>query len=421
MSSGGGFKKDTQYVKFCLYGFLKNLQFFDPFLVLFFREIGISFFQIGVLYSVREIATNLTEIPTGVIADTIGRRTAMVLAFISYIISFALFYLFPSYYVFLIAMVFFAFGESFRSGTHKAMIMEYLKQNDLSRYKVAYYGHTRSWSQIGSAVMALTAGLLVFFTGDYRSVFLYSIAPYLLGMILILSYPKSLDFSREEGESKEKTGKKEGILKTLKAFLELFTTKKIRRALLSSSLFGSFFKSVKDYIQPILEGLALTLPLLGILEGTQRVAVVSGLLYFLLYLMTSLAARHSSLISERFSSISRGLNGTFLVQFVLIGGIALSLIAGVTLPAVILFIGLYLLENLRRPLMLGYLSDQIKGSVMATGLSGESQLKTLFVAVFSPLFGIAVDRMGLGIAMALLAGLSLLGALLVSLKDDQIE
>ena len=59
-------------------------------------------------------------------------------------------------------MVFFALGESFRSGTHKAMILEYLKRNGLMAHKVAYYGHTRSWSQIGSAVMALTAGLMVF-------------------------------------------------------------------------------------------------------------------------------------------------------------------------------------------------------------------------------------------------------------------
>ena len=420
MSSVAGFRNDRQYRKFCLYGFLKNLQFFDPFLVLFLRETGISFFQIGVLYSVREIVTNITEIPTGIIADTIGRRTAMILAFVSYIISFSLFYLFPTFSVFIVAMVFFAFGESFRSGTHKAMIMEHLRQNDLTRFKVAYYGHTRSWSQIGSAVMALTAGLLVFFTGDYRSVFLYSIAPYLLGMALILSYPKSLDFSRdEEGEKdREKTGRWGEMGKTVKAFFSLFTTKKIRRALLSSSLFGAYFKSVKDYIQPILEGMALALPLLSLWEGRQKVAVVSGILYFLLYLMTSLAARHSSRFGERFSSIPRGLNGTFLVQFGLIGCIAGSLIAGFTMPAVILFIGLYLLENVRRPMMLGYLSDQIKGSVMATGLSGESQLKTLFVAVLSPLFGIAVDKVGLGFALLMLSALSLIGALLVSIREE---
>ena len=145
MKNVADFKRDLQYWKFSFYGFVKNLQFFDPFLVLFFREMGISFFQIGILYSVREIVTNITEIPTGVVADTLGRRSAMIFAFGCYIVSFALFYFFPSYVVYLGAMIAFALGESFRSGTHKAMIMEYLKQNGMTDQKVAYYGHTRSW------------------------------------------------------------------------------------------------------------------------------------------------------------------------------------------------------------------------------------------------------------------------------------
>ncbi|MBN2625209.1 MAG: MFS transporter [Spirochaetales bacterium] len=406
------------YRKFCAYGFLKNLQFFDPFLVLFFRERGISFFEIGVLYSVREIMTNVTEIPTGVIADTIGRRTAMVLAFISYIISFALFYLFPTFPVFIAAMVFFAFGESFRSGTHKAMILEYLKLNNLMNHKVAYYGHTRSWSQIGSAVMALTAGLMVFFTGDYRSVFLYSIAPYLLGMVLIMTYPRELDFSPEEGESAAKDEKRR-IGDTVKDFLRLFTDRQVRRALINSSLFDGFFKAVKDYVQPILKGLALTLPLMIGYEDHQRVAVVSGGLYFLLYLGTSQAARHSSRLNDLIPGIARGLNITFLAQFLIIGGIALSLILGSPLAAVILFVILYLLENVRRPYMLGYLSGKIKGSVMATGLSGESQLKTLLVAVLAPVLGKVVDGFGLGYGLLILAGISLVALIAVPIRDKE--
>ncbi len=47
--------------RFSLYGFLKNLRFFEPFLILFFRQKGLSFFQIGWLISFREICINLLE------------------------------------------------------------------------------------------------------------------------------------------------------------------------------------------------------------------------------------------------------------------------------------------------------------------------------------------------------------------------
>ena len=33
--------------RFCLYGFLKNQQYYEPFLILVFREKGLSFLQIG--------------------------------------------------------------------------------------------------------------------------------------------------------------------------------------------------------------------------------------------------------------------------------------------------------------------------------------------------------------------------------------
>ncbi len=53
------FIKDRQYYKFCFYGFLKNLRFFEAFLLLFFLESGLTFLQIGWLYAVREISRNL--------------------------------------------------------------------------------------------------------------------------------------------------------------------------------------------------------------------------------------------------------------------------------------------------------------------------------------------------------------------------
>ena len=89
------FPKDRQFYKFSLYGFLKNLKFFDPFIILFFREMGFSFLEIGALFSIREIAKNVLEIPTGIIADAFGRRASMIYAFVSYISSFMIFYFLP--------------------------------------------------------------------------------------------------------------------------------------------------------------------------------------------------------------------------------------------------------------------------------------------------------------------------------------
>ena len=86
-----GFRKDIQYYKFCAYGFLKNLRFFEPFLILFFLEGDLSYLQIGMIYTIREVIRNIFEIPSGLAADVLGRRRTMITSFSLYIISFLIY------------------------------------------------------------------------------------------------------------------------------------------------------------------------------------------------------------------------------------------------------------------------------------------------------------------------------------------
>lgn len=423
------FRKDTQFWKFAFYGFVKNLRFFDPYLILFFREVGISYFQIGVLFSIREIATNLLEIPTGIIADSYGRRRAMMAAFAVYILSFAVFFFFPAFVPYIGAMLLFALGEAFRSGTHKAMILDYITRHGMADQKVHYYGHTRSWSQRGSALSALIAGLIVFVHGQYHQVFLYSIIPYIIGFFLLKSYPAYLDFNeaadtqaadaagqvhgqgRDQGERvgiRIKRDLRQSVQATLRDFRDLLKYKQLRRLMLNSSVYDGVFKTSKDYIQPIMRNLALGLPVLVALGEQKRVALVIGVLYFFLYMLTASVSQRSGSVSEKFSSPESGLNITYLLSVLVVVAVGVSMRYNASLAAVALFVGFYILQNLRRPMTVGYVSEKIKGTVMATGLSTESQLKTVVVAVAAPIFGALVDQVGLGWAMCALAALLLL-------------
>ena len=402
------FPRDLMYYKFRLYGFLKNLRFFDPFLILFFREMGLSFLEIGTLFSIREIATNVLEVPTGVIADAYGRRKAMLASFSCYILSFVLFYSFRSFGVYALAMVLFAFGETFRSGTHKAMILEYLRLKGLEHLKVDYYGHTRAGSQLGSAFASLIAAGLVLYSGSYRIVFLGSIVPYLLGLVLFLTYPKELDgeLISVSGSWRETLG--ERLRLTGKGFLSMFKSTAMLRGLVQSAAFDGIFKGTKDYLQPILKAQALALPVFLSLSGNQRTAIVVGILYFFLYLGTSFAAQNAGRVGKRLGSLHRAVNLTYA------GGLLFLLLAGLgawrgAYPlAIACFLGLYLLQNVRRPLMVGYLSDVIDPRLMASGLSVESQLKTVVLALLAPLVGLLADRLGVGPALMAVAASGLI-------------
>ena len=396
--------RDRMFYRFSLYGFLKNLRFFDPFILLIFRSYGLSYLQIGLLYSIRDIAANILEIPTGVLADSFGRRRAMVFAFVSYILSFVMFYFLEDFLFLSLAMILFAFGEAFRSGTHKALILTYLKQKKISDLKVAYYGLTRSASQFGSAINALIAAGIVFYSGSYRVMFLAATIPYTLDLINVVTYPKSLDGELHRAQKEDILNK---VKTTFQEFLRIFTKGSVLKALLNSSSFGGLFRAIKDYLQPVLALMALSMSIFAQMEDTRREALVIGLVYFFIYLLTSFASRRAFRFTKRFSSLPAAVNISYLI------GIGLLFLSGImtrlefTLAAVILFIGLYVINNIRRPINVGLISDQISSNVMASGLSAEAQLTTMFSALFAPLLGFLADSFGVGDSLALV-GLGML-------------
>ena len=401
-------QKNIQFYKFALYGFLKNLMFFEPFLILFFRDIGLSFLQIGILFTVREAVTNITEIPTGILADSVGRRITMVFSMIAYIISFAIFFFLNDYLSMICAMSFFGLGESLRSGTHKSLILSYLRMNHCEDKKVEYYGLTRSYSQMGSAVNALIAAFLVFFYGNYRVVFIAALIPYLVNLVNLASYPKEID---QEIHNKKKTPYR---------FLDMFKSVDNIRIFLNSSLFDAFFKTVKEYLQPILAALALSLPLFVELNPEKRTSVVVGICYFFIYLLTTYSAKNAHQVAKRAKHLSVALNLTFLAGMVLVLLAGLFNVLSLNIIPVILFLLIFVLQNLRRPLNVSLISDIIPSEKLSTGLSVESQLKTIFIGVFSPLLGFLADKIGVGWALFAFSGFMLMAypAVKISRKNE---
>jgi MFS family permease len=413
----GVIPKDRQFYRFSLYGFLKNLKFFEPFIVLFFRDAGLSFLQIGFLFSIRDLSTNMLEVPTGVYADAFGRRKSMVMAFASYIGSFFIFYFLSSFYVYALAMVFFAVGEAFRTGTHKALILEYLKLNDIEHLKVEYYGRTRAASQLGAALNALGAAALVFYSGNYRPVFIASVIPYVIDLINLATYPAELDGELVRTAA---TGIGEQLRSTLRVFVSMFRDLAALRAILSSSGFNAAFKVGKEYLQPILKSVALSLPLFVALEDTKRAALVVGVVYFVLYLLTSYASRSSAQFSVWFKGVAQGINLTF------VGGALLLIFSGLATRqgwgeiAIAAFFGLYLVYNVRRPMTVAFISDQISSRVMAAGLSAESQVTTIIQAALAPLLGAIADGFGIGAAVGALGALMLVVTMPLWVRAAQV-
>lgn len=400
--------KDKQYFKFCVYGFLKNFRFFDAFFILFLIEKGLPYTQIGILYAIREIIINLFEIPSGILADTYGRKSLLISSFFVYIISFSVFYISSDFWIFLIAFILFGMADAFRSGTHKGMIMDYLKLKNWDGQKINYYGSTRSWSQKGSAVSSLVAGLIVFYNGTYQIIFLYSIIPYLLNLLLIASYPNELNHSVKQTNSKHNIG----IRLTIKSLIETVKKPNVLKIINTSAIHTGYLRAVKDYIQPLMVNIALITPIMLKIEVEKKNGIIIGVIYFLIYLATSRASK----LSSRVVAIGKR-NISYIT---LLYGFICGIICGVSyffnfwIISIIAFVGIYIVENIRKPILTGFIADHVPSEILTSVISAQSLLRTIITAILALVFGIIADHFGIGVSFMIISIFLTLSTVLIN-------
>jgi MFS family permease len=400
--------RDTLLVRFSLYGFLKNQQYYEPFFLLILKQKGLSYFEIGLLYSFREICVNLMGIPAGFLADLYGRRSSLVVCFVAYIFSFAGFALGRGTWAMLASMFAFAVGESFRSGTHKAMIFHHLRLTGRESEKAIIYGFTRSWSKAGSAISSLLSGLLVFMSGNYDRIFIFSIFPYLLNTANVATYPKVL-----EGEVDPRSFSFRHTVSTIyEHTLACLRNAKLRGLFFESAVLQALAKSVKDYVQPlvmlVLSGLA-SHGRLAQVDATRRSAFLLGILYFLLNGIAATASRNA----HRFDQLEQR---AFPWLWFAISMVGILLFTGSTLGgtypfatavSVVGFMILVLIENAWRPLFLDRLDDLSDNRFGAAVLSVEAQYSSLGVMLCAPIVGKLADHFALMGIGAFVVGASL--------------
>ncbi len=384
-------------LRFSLYGFLKNQRYFEPFLVLFFLDRGLTFFQIGLLIGLRELAVNVLEVPSGALADIAGRRRAMVFAFSAYAISLVVFGLARSLPLLVAAMLLYSVGEAFRSGTHKAMIFRWLELQDRLSERTRVYGQTRSWSQIGSAMAAPVGAVIMITTGSYSWLFFCALVPYAVNLANLATYPEVLDSHSQEARQPPTL---EAVVSQLRAVVSQ-TMKRtgLRRLVLEAASFEGIFASVKGYLQPLLAVIAATslassrgawLPANS--SAAARDAPLVGLVYFLLFLGSAVASRKAHHVVESLGSEDQAARRLWWFALGLYAGVAWGA-AFLPVLAVGALAALHIVQNVWRPILVSRLDEHSDAQHGATVLSIESQARKLTTLVVAPALGFVIDAL----------------------------
>ena len=183
---------------------------------------GVTFFQMMLLQSYFTAMIVILEIPSGAIADYLGRKTALVLSALSIAIAAYTYSSIPNFYIFILAETFWALGVSLMSGTNQAFLYISLKSYGEEDSLSKTFGRVQSLNLIALTISAPIGSIIAEFVSLQFTMrclaFIYTIA-------FIFSFtfkePKSVDngYRRENYFDIIKSGFKElknnKILRTL--------------------------------------------------------------------------------------------------------------------------------------------------------------------------------------------------------------
>ncbi len=379
--------------RFCFYSFLKDQRYVEPFLLLALAEKGWSFGGIGVLLGLRDAAVAVLEVPTGVLADGIGYRKTLVLAFLSCMIGYAMLGASAAWVISGMGAIALGAGEACRTGVHKAMILNWLARHGQSEESARYYGYTRSWGEIGSAVSVLIAAVIVLSNDSYHALFFATLAPFVMNIANTSNYPGDVEPVRHRGASLS-------LIRSLVRPRQNTVSQPVFRIMTQSVAFDSLFRSTKYYLQPAIELMTASL-FVGwtasqAAPAPKVVAIVAVPVFVVLHLLSAIASQQAHRASTMFGGVSLAMRVIWMVAAMCYLAIAVAGLGATPLVIVMAFILLHGLQNLWRPLVITELSRHLETDHAATWLSTENLLRKAGAAALLPLLGMFVDWAGQG-------------------------
>ncbi len=384
---------------FYLDALISPMLFFMPaFVIVYFRNFGLSVFQISLLTMMMPLFMLLFEIPTGAVADIYGRKFSVLIGTV--IEGFALLSIFflNNYYALMFAFAMVGFGSTFNSGAREAWITDLIKKRDknlLHKY-FAKYGSINSFALVISVIIG------VFFVKKFGISIIWIVAGISFFItFLLLSFAKE-DFIRKKVRIKNSFNKikKQSIvsIKYAKNHPVLFLFLIASAIIVFAELFSGDFAWVT------------------LLQELNFPEYAFGYMWSALGLM----GIFGSLLSLKF--MKKGKERKFILITIILAAIVSLLIIfveSVGFALVILLSSLFFF-HLRRPAERTYFHKFIPNKLRATVGSVESMLIGIIGIIAMPIAGLSVDLIGARYTI-LISALMMIPAILIFLRIKNKE
>jgi MFS family permease len=163
----------------------KWLMLIMPIVALFYNENGLDDFDIFLLQAIYSVSVAVMEIPSGYMADIVGRKKTLVLGSILGTLGYLSYSLSHDFSGFLVAEIILGLGGSFISGADSAMLFDSLAATRRQHSYLQFEGRITSLGNFAETAAAVCGGLIAALL-SYRAVYISQ------AMVAALALPAAL-------------------------------------------------------------------------------------------------------------------------------------------------------------------------------------------------------------------------------------
>ena len=366
-----------------------------PILVLFYQEQGLSMFQVVSLQAIFSVTVLITEIPSGYLADVIGRKKSLVLGTILASIGLGIYSIANGFTELLFAEIILGIGAGFTSGADSALLYDSLLELKKEENYQQIYGKYMAMGNFAEGIASILGGFLALIS--LRTPVIAQACVYLLAIPVALSLkePAKKVYHIAEGNLKE-------ILDAAK--YALIENKEVKWLVLFGAFIGTSTFTIVWFIQPYWKATGVPLEYFGIL-----------------WALLQFTTGGFSIIAHKFSKKIKLIH---ILALLVVIDIAAYIAIGyfqVLWGALIFFI-FYMVRGIKTPIIDDAMNKRIPSHRRATILSIQSLCMRLSFAIIGPFIGWIADVYTMSQAFYIAAAIFLvmMSITLIGLKKNKV-
>lgn len=357
-------------------------------------ERGLNLFQITMIESIVIGTIFIMEVPTGVIADRIGRKWSIIAATLFMMLAEFLFLFAQNYPMYILVAILTGTGFAFASGAIEATIYDSLPEENRDNLMKRAMGRINSIARIGFFISPLVGAVIIAdgSPDNYKVAIALTVIALLIGLIISL-------FLQEPATDWESD--RQSSLQILKEGVSELRGNRTLQRLVALIIFSTPFTAtlIVTLGAPYLTNNGTDLFLIGI-----TLAIGS--------LLSAITQNYAYKIEEWLGQRTAILVLTLLPA--LMYGV-LAIVSGAVLPMLII-IFMYATNDMKAPLFSAYQNSLIESKNRATVLSIISMFASLFVAIIAPIYAF-IGTFSLPIAFVIMGAVIAIATMLIGIPE----